>query len=128
MGWAVVPDGMRMLLERLHKDYAPGALYVAENGAAFADAPTDGHVHDGRRIAYLDAYLRAAHRALEAGVPLRGYFVWSFLDNFEWSLGYSQRFGLVYVDYETLERTPKDSAFWYRNVVAANGLPEGQPG
>ncbi len=127
MGWAVVPDGMRMLLERLHKDYAPGALYVAENGAAFADAPTDGHVHDGRRIAYLDAYLRAAHGALESGVPLRGYFVWSFLDNFEWSLGYSQRFGLVYVDYETLERTPKDSAFWYRDVIAANGLPEGQP-
>ena len=125
MGWAVVPDGMRQLLERLHRDYAPRALYVAENGAAFADVPKDGAVHDERRIAYLDAYLRAAHQALSAGVPLRGYFVWSFLDNFEWSFGYSQRFGLVYVDYETLARIPKDSAFWYRDVIRRGGLLEG---
>ncbi len=122
MGWPVVPDGMRMLLERLHRDYAPGALYVAENGAAFPDAPSGGRVHDPRRIAYLDGYLHGAYQALEAGVPLRGYFVWSFMDNFEWSLGYGQRFGIVYVDYETLERTPKDSAYWYRDVIAANGL------
>ncbi|MFN8482157.1 MAG: GH1 family beta-glucosidase [Anaerolineae bacterium] len=122
MGWPVVPDGMRMLLERLHRDYAPGAMYLAENGAAFPDVVSDGAVHDPRRIAYLDGYLRAAHAAIAAGVPLRGYFVWSFMDNFEWSLGYSQRFGLVYVDYATLERIPKDSATWYRNVIAANGL------
>ncbi|MFN8471306.1 MAG: GH1 family beta-glucosidase [Anaerolineae bacterium] len=124
MGWPVVPEGMRTLLERLYRDYAPAAIYVAENGAAFPDVPADGVVRDPRRIAYLNSYLRSAHEALSAGVPLRGYLVWSFLDNFEWSFGYSRRFGLVYVDYTTLERTPKESFGWYRDVIAANGLAD----
>jgi beta-glucosidase len=84
----------------------------------------EGAVHDDRRNAYLDAHLRAARAAIDAGVDLRGYFQWSLLDNFEWSHGYGMRFGMVHVDYETLVRTPKDSALWYRDVIARNGLAE----
>jgi beta-glucosidase len=83
----------------------------------------NGEVHDPARIAYLDAHFRAAHRAISDGVDLRGYFVWSLMDNFEWSFGVSKRFGLVHVDYDTLARTPKDSARWYSRVTRANGLP-----
>jgi beta-glucosidase len=124
MGWEIDPDGLYDLLARVSRDYPGVPLYVTENGAAFADrrAP-DGTVHDLARIAYLDSHLRAAHRAIADGVNLRGYFVWSLLDNFEWSYGYSKRFGLIYVDYETLERTPKDSARWYAQMTRANALP-----
>ena len=106
------------------RDYPGVPLYVTENGAAFADEKShDGEVHDPVRVDYLDAHFRAAHRAIADGVDLRGYFVWSLLDNFEWSFGFSKRFGLIHVDYETLERTPKDSARWYAEVTRANGLP-----
>ena len=81
-------------------------------------------MHDPARVEYLDGYFRAAHRAIADGVDLRGYFVWSLLDNFEWAFGYSKRFGLIYVDFETLERTPKDSARWYAQVTRANGIPD----
>ena len=80
--------------------------------------------HDQIRVDYLDSHFRAAHRAIGEGVDLRGYFVWSLLDNFEWSFGHSKRFGLIYVDFETLERTPKDSARWYGEVTRANGLDD----
>jgi beta-glucosidase len=100
-------------------------LYITENGAAIADEKSDdGEVHDPVRIDYLDGYFRAAHRAIADGVDLRGYFVWSLMDNFEWAFGFSKRFGLIYVDFETLERTPKDSARWYAQVTRANGIPE----
>jgi beta-glucosidase len=118
MGWEVYPDGLREVLCRLHDDYDPPPMYVTENGAAYADVRThDGRIHDVERIAYLDAYLGAVKAALEHGVDVRGYFVWSLLDNFEWSEGYSKRFGLVYVDYPTLERVPKDSFEWYRSTI-----------
>jgi beta-glucosidase len=97
-------------------------LYVTENGAAFEDEVSGGRVHDPERIGYLRAHLSAAHRALADGVDLRGYFAWSLLDNFEWAFGYGRRFGLIRVDYRTQERTPKDSAFWYRDVIAAGGF------
>ena len=87
----------------------------------------DGVCHDPRRIAYLDAHLRALHAAIEEGVDVRGYFPWSLMDNFEWSHGYHKRFGMVHVDYDTLVRTPKDSAYWYRDVIARNGLEAPRP-
>ena len=125
MGWEIDPDGLYDFLTRVAREYPGVPLYVTENGAAFPDEMSaDGQVHDQARIDYLDAHFRAAHRAIADGVDLRGYFVWSLLDNFEWSFGYSMRFGLIYVDYETLERTPKDSARWYAQVTRANGLPE----
>jgi beta-glucosidase len=125
MGWEIDPDGLYDFLIRVSRDHPGVPLYVTENGAAFADEKAaDGEVHDPARVEYLDAHLRAAHRAIGDGVDLRGYFVWSLLDNFEWSFGYSKRFGLIHLDYETLERTPKDSARWYAEVTRANGLPE----
>lgn len=118
MGWEVYPDGLRKLLVRVADDYAPPAIYVTENGAAFGDVRVhDGGVHDPERIAYLNAYIDAMSEAITAGAPVKGYFVWSLLDNFEWAHGYSKRFGLVYVDYPTLERVPKDSFYWYRDLL-----------
>jgi beta-glucosidase len=124
MGWEIDPEGLYEFLTRVSRDHPGVPLYVTENGAAFADEKgPGGEVRDPARIDYLDAHFRAAHRAIGDGVDLRGYFVWSLLDNFEWSFGYSKRFGLIHVDYETLERTPKDSARWYAQVTRANGLP-----
>jgi beta-glucosidase len=119
MDWEVYPDGLYQLLVRLAKDYSPPAIYVTENGAAFADVRDhDGKVHDPERTAYLAGYLDAVARAGADGAPVKGYFVWSLLDNFEWALGYAKRFGLIYVDYPTLERVPKDSFYWYRDFIA----------
>jgi len=123
MGWEVYPEGLYKLLRRVHDDYRPHALYITENGCALADRVVDGRVHDERRIAYLREHLLQARRAIDEGVPLRGYFVWSLLDNFEWAFGYSKRFGLVYVDYATQARILKDSARWYQQVAAANAVP-----
>ena len=101
-------------------DYGPAAIYVTENGAAFPDVRGhDGSVADQERQGYLEAYIGAAARAMADGVPLRGYFAWSLLDNFEWAWGYWKRFGLIYIDYATLERVPKGSFYWYRDVIAA---------
>ena len=109
---------------RLHEE-APGVpLHVTENGAAYPDVLTpDGAVHDTDRIGYVDGHLRALHRAIADGADVRGYYLWSLLDNFEWGYGYSKRFGIVHVDYDTQERTPKDSAHWYADVIRRNGLP-----
>jgi beta-glucosidase len=98
-------------------------LYITENGAAFYDAPRahDGRVEDPLRVRYFHDHLRAVHAAIAGGVDLRGYFAWSLLDNYEWSLGYSKRFGIVHVDYETLERTPKASAHFYSRVIRSHG-------
>lgn len=123
MDWEVYPEGLYKILCRIHFDYGPLKIYITENGASFSDGPDEsGRIHDERRISYLRDHFEAAHRAIRAGVPLAGYFVWSLMDNFEWSKGYLQRFGLVYVNYETQQRLPKDSLLWYRDVIAANGL------
>lgn len=123
MGWEVCPDGLYNILGRLHFDYQVPKIYITENGCSYSDGPgEDGQVHDVRRIRYLDGHFRAAFRAIQMGVPLAGYFVWSLMDNFEWGHGFSQRFGLVWVDYETQQRIIKDSAIWYQNVIRQNGL------
>jgi beta-glucosidase len=125
MGWPIDPGGLTRLLTRLHSEYPGMPLVVTENGAAYADVRSaDGSVHDPDRVAYLRDHLLAVYRAIEAGVDVRGYYVWSLLDNFEWAWGYSKRFGIVYVDYQTLERVPKDSAWWFREVIARNAAPE----
>ena len=122
-GWPIEPDGLTELLVRLHREYTQIPIYVTENGAAFHDyANPEGEVKDEERVAFLDAHLRAAHRAIEQGVDLRGYFVWSLLDNFEWAEGYSKRFGIVHVDYPSQRRMPKASAWWYRDVIRKTGL------
>jgi beta-glucosidase len=120
MGWEVYPDGLYELLRRLDDEYELPPLYVTENGAAYADRRENGSVHDPQRISYVERHLAAIRRALDDGIPVRGYFLWSLLDNFEWAFGYSRRFGIVYVDYETLERVPKASYHWYRDLIAAN--------
>ena len=127
MGWSVDPRGIYELLMRLAKE-APGTdLYVTENGAAYPDVLSpDGAVHDPDRIDYLRRHLEAVHRAVDDGAPVRGYYVWSLLDNFEWALGYSKRFGIVYVDYDSQTRTVKDSGRWYADVASSGALPEQQ--
>ena len=123
MDWEVYPLGLTDLLLRLTQDYAPPAMYITENGCAYEDIVSpDGQVHDEARTAYLKGHLMAAHRAIQQGAPLIGYFAWSLLDNFEWSFGYGRRFGIVYVDYDTQRRIPKDSAKYYSGVVAANAV------
>jgi len=118
MDWEVFPQGLTDLLLRLTHDYSPAALYVTENGCAYEDTISDdGRVHDPQRVEYLRKHLAAAHAAIEQGAPLRGYFDWSLMDNFEWALGYSRRFGIVYVDYATQRRIPKDSARFYASVA-----------
>ena len=114
MGWEVFPAGLTELLLRLKADYRLPPLYITENGAAYRDRLVDGRVADADRIRYLHPHIAAMADALESGVDVRGYFVWSLLDNFEWADGYTKRFGLVYVDYATQRRTLKDSALWYR--------------
>ncbi|WP_181387041.1 GH1 family beta-glucosidase [Streptomyces sp. Act143] len=124
MGWAVDPSGLYDLLTRLAADFPAMPLVITENGAAFDDyVNPEGEVADPDRIAYLQGHLAAVHRAIVAGVDVRGYFLWSLLDNFEWGYGYSKRFGAVYVDYPTGTRIPKSSARWYADVIRANALP-----
>lgn len=119
-GWAVVPEGLTETLTGLRERYGTALppIHITENGCSYPDtlAP-DGSCHDPDRIAYLDAHLRALHDAMSAGVDVRGYFVWSIMDNFEWAQGYDQRFGLVYVDFPTQRRIPKSSYRWYRDLI-----------
>jgi beta-glucosidase len=122
-GWEVYPQGMVDTLVWLKARYGDIPIYITENGAAFFDPPRarDGRISDPLRVDYLKDHLRACHEAIGKGVNLKGYMVWSLLDNLEWSLGYSKRFGIVHVDFETQQRTPKDSAKFYARVVASNG-------
>ena len=123
MGWPITPEGLTALLVRLRDDYPNlPPLYITENGCAYDDPVVDGRCHDPRRVEYLDLHLRAVRAAIDAGVDVRGYYQWSLMDNFEWALGYDKRFGLVHVDFDTLVRTPRDSAHWYRDVIRRNGL------
>lgn len=123
MGWPIEPVGLKELLVRLKDEYGNPPVYVTENGVAVYDYPDQsGEVNDEERIRYLDSHFRATEEAISEGADVRGYTVWSFMDNFEWAEGYSKRFGLVYVDYPTLKRTPKKSAAWYADVIQKNGL------
>lgn len=123
MEWEVYPRGIYEILKRVQDDYDPEAIYITENGAAFPDeVDEDGKVRDFRRINYLKEHFAFAHRAMKEGVKLKGYFVWSLMDNFEWAYGYSKRFGLIYLDYPTQKRIFKESAHWYRKVIEKNGV------
>lgn len=123
MGWEIYPDGLTSILGRAYFNYQPRKIYITENGASYSTPPDEnGIVADELRTNYLRTHFAAAHRAIQMGVPLAGYFVWSLMDNFEWSWGYSQRFGLIWVDYETQKRILKDSARWYRKVIRKNGF------
>jgi beta-glucosidase len=118
--WPIVPAAFTDVLVGLQDDYGDRLppIVITENGASFPDEVVDGRVHDSRRIAYLDGHIGAVRHAIELGVDVRGYLVWSLMDNFEWAEGYTQRFGLVHVDFETGVRTPKDSFAWYRDLIA----------
>jgi beta-glucosidase len=125
MGWEVYPHGLYQVLARVHLEYGPAAILVTENGASYGQGPDEkGRVRDVARQRYLHEHFVAMHRALSAGVPLRGYFAWSLLDNFEWDRGTGQRFGLVWVDYATQRRTIKDSGHWFRSVAIENAVPD----
>jgi len=117
MNWAVVPWGCKKLLHWLANRYDNPAIYITENGCAYPDKIVAGEVHDPERLAFYKGYLLACQEAISEGVNLKGYFAWSFMDNFEWASGYEKRFGLHYVDFETLERTPKQSAHWLRKAI-----------
>lgn len=121
MGWNIAPEGATGILNWISNRYNNPHVYITENGVACHDKDFEHAIHDNERIEYLGGYIRGFREAMKQGVKLKGYFAWSLLDNFEWNYGMSKRFGIVYVDYNTLERTPKDSAIWYRNVIESNG-------
>jgi beta-glucosidase len=128
MDWEVHPDGLEQLLTRLADDYRVPRVLVTENGSAWPDEVVDGTVADLARADFLEAHVAAATRAAGRGVPLAGYFVWSLLDNFEWSYGYAKRFGLVHVDYDTQARTVKDSGHRYAKLISEHAALTGHPG
>jgi beta-glucosidase len=124
MGWPLTPEGLENLLVRWHKEHGEKLpdLYITENGCAYGDGPgPDGAVHDPKRIDYLSTHLKAISNAIAQGSPVKGYYQWSLMDNFEWALGYEKRFGIVHVDFETQKRTIKDSGYWYRDQIKNNG-------
>jgi len=123
MEWENYPDGLTNVLAQYYFDYQPLKMYVTENGASYSTPPSeDGSVPDELRTQYYRTHIAAAYRAIQAGVPLVGYFAWSLMDNFEWAKGYAQRFGIVWVDYNTQERIIKDSGKWYKGVIKKNGF------
>jgi beta-glucosidase len=119
MGWPIVPEALTELLVRIKRDYGDLPLVITENGAAFDDVLDGSTVEDAKRVGYLREHIAAVDRAREQGVNVRGYYVWSLLDNFEWECGYDKRFGLVYIDYPTQRRIPKQSALWYRDLITS---------
>jgi beta-glucosidase len=124
MGWPLTPEGLERLLVRWHKEHSDKLpdLYITENGVAYDDGPgTDGRIKDQRRIDYLSTHLKAISNAIVQGSPVKGYYQWSLMDNFEWALGYDKRFGVVHVDFDTQKRTIKDSGYWYRDQIKNNG-------
>jgi beta-glucosidase len=125
MDWGINPAGLTAVLTDFQKNYGNPVIYVTENGTALRDvADANGYVADPGRIQFLRAHLQATHEAIRAGANVRGYYVWSLMDNFEWAQGFRPRFGLVRVDYQTLKRIPKQSAYWYRDVIAKNALED----
>ncbi|CAN2169719.1 BglB Beta-glucosidase/6-phospho-beta-glucosidase/beta-galactosidase [Candidatus Nanopelagicaceae bacterium] len=124
MGWPLTPFGLKNLLVRWHKEYGNALpdLFITENGVAYDEGISeDGKCHDQRRIDYLSTHLAAVAGAIAEGSPVKGYYQWSLMDNFEWALGYEKRFGIVHVDFDTQKRTIKDSGYWYKDVIANNG-------
>jgi beta-glucosidase len=121
MGWEIYPEGLPELLLKLKSEYDLPPIYITENGMAAPDVVEGGQVHDAGRIAFVRSHLEALREAMAQGVDVKGYFLWSLLDNFEWNSGYAKRFGIVHVDYATQKRTLKDSALWYREFLAARG-------
>jgi beta-glucosidase len=120
MGWPITPSALTSFLVEVHENYGPPAILVTENGASYSDGPNaEGIIADERRIRYIDRHVESLRDARSEGVPVMGYFVWSLLDNLEWSSGFSQRFGLVWVDHETQQRIPKQSYYWYRDLIAS---------
>ena len=123
MNWGINPPGILGEVLHIKENYGNPDLYITENGCAMPDKPDEkDFVEDWDRIRYIKAHLQELHKAIELGVNLKGYFVWSIFDNFEWERGYSQRFGLVRINYETLERIPKQSAYWFKDVIEKNGI------
>jgi beta-glucosidase len=123
MGWEIHPESFYKLLTRIEQDFTKGIpILITENGAAMKDELMNGIIEDTGRQHYIEEHLKACHRFIKEGGQLKGYFVWSFLDNFEWAWGYSKRFGIIHVNYETQERTPKQSALWFKQVMANNGF------
>ena len=121
MGWPITPSALTSFLAGVSARYRPPSIIVSENGASYSDGPDHaGTVHDERRIRYLARHVEAVDEAIRSGVPVDGYFVWSLLDNLEWTSGFSQRFGLVWVDHSTQQRLPKDSFYWYQGLLAAS--------
>jgi len=123
-GWEVYPPSIYEALIRFKKDWGDPPVYVTENGAAFDDRVVDGAVHDPDRTRYLRTYLAEVHRAIRDGVQVKGYFVWTLMDNFEWASGYTERFGLIHVDFQSQQRIVKDSAHWYQGLIEANGFEQ----
>jgi len=117
MGWDIAPSEFKDLIRRLRAEYTDLPIYITENGAAFDDELIDGRVADQNRIDYVAQHLQAVSDLNEEGMNIQGYYLWSLLDNFEWSFGYDKRFGILYVDFETQERIWKDSAHWYAGVI-----------
>ena len=117
MGWEVHPESLTNIIMRVYRDYAPKEIYITENGSAWDDSVINDKVDDPRRVSYLERHLDAMLAAKAQGAPVHGYFAWSLMDNFEWAFGYSKRFGIVYVDYETQKRIPKSSALYYRERI-----------
>jgi beta-glucosidase len=126
MDWEIYPPILRDLLARIARDYPGIDLYITENGAAFDDEirqeGNETRIHDEQRLGYIRDHLRAAHELFALGVPFKGYFVWSFMDNFEWAFGYAKRFGIVHVDFKSQKRSLKDSALWYKRLIGRNGF------
>jgi beta-glucosidase len=126
MGWEMWPKAMYDIVSRITRDYGRPAIEITESGCAYADLlGGDGAIHDAQRVDYHRAYLSELHRAMQDGADVRGYHAWSLMDNFEWEYGFSQRFGLAYVDFKTQQRTVKDSGKWYAKVAAEGQLVAG---
>jgi beta-glucosidase len=123
MGWEVYPKGMFEVLTTFRKEYGNPPVFITETGAAYEDVVVDGSIHDSQRISYLRSYLEMALKAKSEGSDLRGLFVWSLVDNFEWAFGFSKRFGLIHVDFESGERIVKDSGWWFSDLAKSRRLP-----
>ena len=119
MGWEVYPEGLYGALMRFKDEYGNPPIYITENGAAYTDAVEDGRCHDPLRQEFLEAYMGQAAQAIRDGSDLRGYFIWTLMDNFEWATGFGKRFGLIHVDHDTQARTVKDSGYWVRDMIQA---------
>ncbi|GAA0286441.1 beta-glucosidase [Gracilibacillus halotolerans] len=120
IGWPIYPDGFYNVLTRIKDNYGDVPIYITENGSCYNDEPENGVVQDDGRISYFEQHLTALHRAMESGVNIKGYIIWSLLDNFEWAEGYTMRFGIVHVNYRTLKRTPKESYYWLKQTISNN--------